>query len=166
MTSDELGGPICWPCQNERDSPLELAATEPTTQPAVRSAPVPSRAPSGPATVIGNSGAGVPMLKKIGTLAMALGLFGYCAIWPMYQVTERVPKITIWFKGIILGGMLLPISLISLIFGDSGFRWKKTRKQPLRPREVIVIGIAVAAGLGLVGLVYYFFDSHGYKINW
>ena len=61
-------------------------------------------------------------------LAGGLAMLGFFAILPMYQVSQRVPDIRIWFKGILLGSILTTISVANLVFGTVAFAGRKQKR--------------------------------------
>ena len=166
MTTDELGAAICWPCLNGAMSRWSWRRPHRQRQP--RPPPLPTLPPT-PATRNSTGGAAssnnAPPLKKLGLFVLGLGVLGYFGIWPMYQVTQHVPRISFSFKFIILGATLTPISLVSLIFGDDVMRWRKSKKDRSTALERIIMVLAVLGGFAFAGFVYYFFDSHGYTIK-
>lgn len=130
------------------------AAEAPPIPPPVHAAPVPAAASGLPSIWI-----------RLGILAGGLALLGYFAIWPMMQVLRGVASINITFKGIILASMLTMVGLNLVLLGEKGIPWKRDQSQPLTSLQKISIAATAIAALAVVGLVWLFFNQHGYEIK-
>ena len=104
-------------------------------------------------------------VKKIAALVLGLGALGLFAFWPMYQVTQGAEKVSISFKGIVLGAMITAAALNTLLLGNAGIPWKKVPGQTLTPIQRTGIYATVLAALLMVGLVWWFFSMHGYSMK-
>lgn len=102
---------------------------------------------------------------RLGILAGGLALLGYFAVWPMMQVLRGAVSINITFKGIILASMLTMVGLNLVLLGEKGIPWKRDQSQPLSSLQKISIAVTAIAALVVVGLVWLFFNQHGYEIK-
>jgi hypothetical protein len=75
---------------------------------------------------------------------------------PLYQIS---------FKGIILGAMMTMVGLNLTLLGSKGIPWKKTPEQAFTPLQKGAVLATVVAALALSGLIWLFFNQHGYEVK-
>jgi hypothetical protein len=138
----------------------QLSVPTPITPPA-RSSPVKMPA----MTRVATGSEGPPLLTKLGVLAAGLAALGFFAIWPMAQVLRGEASIQISFKGIILGAMMTMVGLNLTLLGNKGIPWKKTPDQALTSMQKVVVLVTVVAAMVLCGLIWLFFNQHGYEVK-
>ncbi len=105
------------------------------------------------------------LLIKLAVLAGGLAALTFFAFWPMYQVLQNQPTVHVTFKGVILGAMLTMAGLNLLLLGDKGIPWKKTPEQPLTTFQKAAVAATVIAALLITGLVWLYFNQHGYSMG-
>ena len=117
---------------------------------------VPSATPSPLRTIL--TGAGFAIFGLAG-LALTAG-------WPMYQVLNEEAKVTVYFKGIIVFGMMFTVGLLLLIMGDKGLPRTANSPQPRQPRtakDKVLFAVIIGIPFLFIAYLIYFFHSHGYS---
>jgi len=105
------------------------------------------------------------LLIKLAVFAGGLAALAFFAIWPMYQVLKNEPTVHVTFKGVIFGAMLTMAGLNLILLGDKGIPWKKKPEDPLTGFQKAAVAATVIAALLVTGLVWLFFNQHGYTMG-
>jgi hypothetical protein len=107
-----------------------------------------------------------PLKIKLGLLAAGLGAIAFFDVWPIIQVSNHVPEISVSYKGMFVGWWALTLALMAMLPERMGFIWKRTKgKPPITLREKILFFAATAIGIGMTVLTGFYISNQGYRVK-
>ena len=103
----------------------------------------------------------VSLRKAVGFLALGLVLMAQSIIWPMIQVMQHEPQISVSFKMMLVSVFMT--GLACFLLADPSLREGGENETP--KGKLIRTAVVVICSVGVTALVYGFFRSHGYEFK-
>jgi hypothetical protein len=108
---------------------------------------------------------GPTLIQRVGVLALGTAMSAWFVARPMYQVLQGLPTIHVNMKMVALSIMVLAMALNIVFLGDKGIPWKKRPDRPATRMQTVTVIVTVIIALAGTGLVWLFFNQHGYHLT-